>query len=194
MFVLTADQIDSRSGPDLVPDALELLAGLATERPFVRTVGDGIQGVPTDGRAALDAALALMRDGRWSVGIGVGQAELAGSAPESSGEAFVRAREAVERARSRAVDIPIALEAGRRGETIEPLVQLLAGQVAERSEATWRVIDRLAHGASGVAVARDLGITPQAVSAHRRGARWDTEQRARESLATLLDELCEAKA
>lgn len=184
---MTADQIASRSSSDRVPRAIELLAPIDTRLPFVRTVGDEIQGVPRDGAAALSGALMLIREGRWSVGIGIGPGTLSESAPASSGVAFLRAREAVERARSRAVDVPLALEAGQEGEVIEPLLQLLAARIAERSEATWRVLDRLAQGATGVAVAQDLGISPQAVSAHRRSAQWDTEVRARASLASLLE-------
>lgn len=189
MLVITADQIGSRTGPDRVPAALALLEPVPVHLPFERTVGDELQGVPRDGAAAMDAVMALVRVGEWSIGIGVGPGLLAASAPESSGEAFVRAREAVERAKKRGIAVPVALEAGEAGERVEPLLHLLVAVVAERSEATWRVLDVLESLGSGVAAARSLEISPQAVSAHRRGALWDTERAARTSLAHLLDEL-----
>lgn len=188
MFVVTADQIGSRRRPDRVPAALALLDGVPTRLPFVRTVGDELQGVPSGAEAALDAVLRLVRDGGWSVGLGAGSGRLAESAPASDGEAFVRARVAVERAKGRTVPVAVAFDVGEGTETLEPFAHLLAAVVAGRSDATWRVLDLLAQGRSGVEAARELGLSPQAVSRHRRAALWDTEQAGRRSLARLLTE------
>lgn len=56
MYVVTADQRDSRSGPDLVPTALADLATVrhgAPIRPFERTVGDEIQALFDEPSSAL---------------------------------------------------------------------------------------------------------------------------------------------
>ncbi len=186
MFVVTADQQGSRRGSDRVPEALELVSTVPVLLPFERTVGDEIQGVPADAAAALDAALRLVRAGGWSIGLGVGVARLADSASASDGPAFVRAREAVERAKGRTVPVSIALDAGERTTDAEPFLHLLSALVADRSESTWRVLDLLLAGRTGVEVAEELGTTPQNVSNHRRRALWDTEVAARTALAGLL--------
>lgn len=186
MWVVTADQIASRSNGDRVPEALEALAQVPTLLPFERTTGDELQGVPRDAASALDAVLILSRLGDWSVGLGLGSAVLATSSTESSGEAFIRAREAVERARKKSSPFPVALDLGGAGEGIEPLVRLLAHLVADRSPATWSVLDELATAESGRDAAQRLGMTPQNVSRARRGALWDVEREARTSIADLL--------
>ena len=200
MFVVTADQIGSRRGVDLVPD---LLANLAMRTwpdvalPFVRTVGDEVQGVLTSAETALDVVLHLVRLGEWSVGLGIGPGLLGATAPESSGEAFILARTAVERAKGRGLPAPVANEAGDapRAREAAPLVHLLASVVAGRSAATWRVLDAFDEsdggGAerSGTRVADLLGISPQAVSKHRRESLVETERAARPAIARLLTEL-----
>lgn len=101
MWVITADQIGSRRGSDLVPEALEILGAVPTVLPFTRTVGDEIQGVVPTAADALEATLLLVRDGRWSIGLGGGEARLAQDSRASDGPAFVHARAAVERAKGR---------------------------------------------------------------------------------------------
>ena len=57
VVVLTVDQVESRTGPDQVPAALDALRSVPCLRPFERTVGDELQGV-LDEPSALPAALA----------------------------------------------------------------------------------------------------------------------------------------
>ncbi|ROR93590.1 regulatory LuxR family protein [Salana multivorans] len=194
MFVLTVDQQGSRRGSDRVPSALDLLADVEVLLPFERTVGDELQGVPASAEAAVDAVLRLVRAGGWSIGLGVGPGRLAQSASASDGEAFVRAREAVERAKGRTVPVALALAAGEATPDAEPFLHLLAAAVEERTDATWRVLDLLAAGRSGVEIAEELGMTPQNVSHHRRRALWDTEVAARRALARLLTRIDAAGA
>jgi hypothetical protein len=77
IYVLTVDQRRSRRGRDLVDDALAQMRRLVPQPllPFERTAGDEFQGVVTDAEDVRRASLTLMRDGSWSVGIGVGEAE-----------------------------------------------------------------------------------------------------------------------
>ncbi len=200
MFVITADQIGSRRGSDLVPDVLSRLTERSSDGvllPFVRTVGDEIQGVLSNAEAALDVILYLVRLGEWSIGLGVGPGVLGPTAPESSGEVFISARTAVERAKGRGLPVPMAIESGdgERAAKVEPLVHLLACVVAGRSSATWRVLDAFdeleAEGGerSGARVAELLMISPQAVSKHRRESLVETERAARPALAEQLEHL-----
>ncbi len=109
MFVMTIDQRGSRRVGDRVEVLLAALAdvvaawGEGVVRPFERTVGDEVQAVLDDPDLTLDVALRVLRLGGWTVGIGVGAVDepLPASARAGSGEAFVLARTAVERAKGR---------------------------------------------------------------------------------------------
>ena len=59
--VLTVDQRDSRTGPDLVPATLEALADSGALRPFERTAGDEIQGVVDDPQVVIAVLGLLLR-------------------------------------------------------------------------------------------------------------------------------------
>ncbi len=71
-------------------------------RRFERTAGDEVQGVLSEARATIDVIVELLRTDTWYIGLGVG--EVAQPLPRStragSGDAFVFAREAVNRAKS----------------------------------------------------------------------------------------------
>ncbi len=201
MFVVTADQDASSRSGEQVEAVLAHLAGAAwapaaAEQmllPFQRTVGDEIQGVFAGAGACLDAVLELQRQQQWAVGVGIGTATLADEARASGGPAFVRARTAVERARSKAVTVPLAVCADgaddgeqHRAEEAEALLQLIAAVVRRRSKAGWEVVDRLRAGATTHRqVARDLGVSAQAVGQRLRVALW-AEERAVHPLAIRL--------
>ncbi|PWD49749.1 hypothetical protein C8046_02565 [Serinibacter arcticus] len=197
MFVLTIDQRASRSNPDHVPELLEDLTARLEDDvvllPFVRTVGDEVQGVLSDPVAVVDLVLHLARTGGWSVGVGAGAGELAsaadGGAPASSGAAFVHARTAVERAKGRTVanDLAVHADDAVAAARAEAVLQLLASVVRRRTATQWRALDLLERpGATGVEVAAALGVTPQNVSKLGRDALWQEEQDARAVAAHLL--------
>ena len=74
MFVITADQADSRHTVDLVPATLTQLkriGGRRLRRAPARTIGDELQVLTADPGCALDLVLWLDRDGRWSTGCGI---------------------------------------------------------------------------------------------------------------------------
>ncbi len=211
MLVLTVDQRDSTRRGDLVPvvlERLETLVGRAGERvrglvlPFERTVGDEVQAVLSsddDGsRLAVDVVLALLRDGGWSVGVGAGPVDepLPEVSRAASGPAFVRAREAVERAKGRGSVVPVAVVGpdDEPGATIaadaEAVLRLLGAVAARRTDAGWEAIDTLAGHAAGSApqraTARALGVSEQAVSQRLRAALWAEEEAVRPLAARLL--------
>lgn len=199
MFVLTVDQRGSRKHGDRVPELLSELDRWAARRatgadtfalPFARTAGDEVQGVLATATDAVGLALHLQRLELWSVGIGAGQTRLAGTPGASSGTAFVHAREAVERARTRRTSVPLAVtgEDERAAGEVEALLQLLGALVRRRSDAGWEVVDLLATVPTQRAVADALGITPQAVSQRVAAALWDEEQALHPLAARLLDE------
>lgn|SRR5690625_2244056 len=199
MFVVTADQKASRSRGDAVPELLDAVSHWAERqggdpfvRPLARTVGDEVQGVLADPDHVVGLSLLLQRLGGWSVGIGAGPVHepLAATAAESSGEAFVRARDAVERARGRSVPVPLAVEGADEAAAAdaEALLQLLATLVRRRSEAGWEVVDLLEEVETQRDVAERLGVTAQAVSQRLDAALWHEELRLHPLAARLLTE------
>ena len=199
MFVLTIDQKDSRNTSDRVPGLIELLGSEELELPFERTVGDEVQGVASSPSAAVNAALLAIRQGGWSVGIGVGTVglPLPASSREAGGEAFIAARAAVERAKKTGDRPPLAVaaapEAGagaaEAAAHAEAVLVLIAGLVCSRSEAEWRILEHVDPHKWGAqsAAARMLGVSSQAVSNAVQRAKWQEEWAARPAAAVLLE-------
>jgi hypothetical protein len=199
MFVLTVDQVGSRRMGDHVESLLTVLAPLrwrdGVVRDFERTVGDEVQAVLDDSGLVVEVALRLLRLGGWSVGIGAGAVAepLPPSSRAGSGEAFVLARAAVERAKSRTRPVPLAVAShvAERGQDAEAVLALLGTVTSRRTAAGWAVVDALGRfgpGARQDEVAAALGITQQAVSQRLRTAMWAEEVAARPVAARLLDE------
>jgi hypothetical protein len=216
MIVLTVDQRGSTYAADRVPEVLAELKRLIRHRegllvPFERTVGDEVQGILAVGQAgaqlAVDISLHLLRDQGWSIGIGVGSVEgpLPTVSREARGFAFYRARDAVERAKSRGRGTSVAVEGpspddaetapGRTdlAAEVEALLRLLAAIRARRSPQGWEVADTLAslEGRPGRqrAVAQSLKVSEQAVSQRVRTALWQEEEAVRPIAVRLLAEL-----
>ncbi len=198
MIVLTVDQEGSRSVGDRVPELLAALgedpAARSALRAFDRTVGDEVQAVFDDAAAAVETALRLLRRGGWSVGIGAGPVDspLAAESRAGSGPAFVHARHAVERAKSRSRPVPLAVEApdAALAADCEAVLTMLGSVARRRTEAGWAAVDAvLALPASTQEdVAARLGISQQAVSQRLRGAQWFEEAALRPLAVRLLEE------
>lgn len=199
MLVLTADQRHSRRGADLVDDALELLtaderAGRWERRPE-RTAGDEVQGVLADPADAVELVLALVRDGRWSVGLGVGEVRrpLPRSARAGAGPAYEAARTAVTSAKGSPTRLSVVAATtdprrARAVEDAEAVLGLLAAVVQRRTPAGWEAVDLVAAGLTRTEAADRLGITPQALSQRLLAGSWPQEERARRAAAHLLSQ------
>lgn len=196
MIVVTIDQRGSRrvgDRVDLLLADLRQFAGL--RRPFERTIGDEIQAVLDDPELTVLVGLHVLRLGGWSIGIGVGGVDepLPATTRAASGAAFVLARAAVERSKSRLRPVPLAVEAedpGRAREA-EAVLTLLGSIVTRRTDAGWAVIDAigdLGPETTQDATAARLGITQQAVSQRLRTAMWAEELAVRPVAARLLAE------
>lgn len=210
VYVMTLDQ--RRNGSvDAVPPLARRLAGLATVVPFQavgpsppapgdRARGGTLQGITADPDAAVAAALAGLRGGAWSVGIGVGPVRLETvTDPQgragllADGPATVHAHRAVDAARG-AARVPVCVVAAdaQAAAQAQSVLRLLGRIVVGRSAAEWRVVDLLVPGARGQQkhVAAELGITPQAVSKAVARSLWQEEWEARPAAARLL-RLCD---
>ena len=168
MIVLTADQRGSRSGSDLVGAGLALLARVVPQplRGFERTAGDELQGVPADAAQAVAAVQALVADGRWSVGLGVGPVELPlpSSTRAGRGDAFTAAREAVEAAKDRnhhvcLVGHGLPEEAARTVQDADAVLALALAVALRWSEEAREAIALVSGGATQTEAARTLGVT-----------------------------------
>ena len=200
MIVITADQVDSRSTPDVAAATLEHLNDIFGTYLLLaadRTAGDEIQMLVDGGQTAIGIVLDLTRTGRWSVGLGIGHVRepLGASIRESTGDAFIAARSAVDRAKKKPTRFAAAAEPTRRGShDLEALVDLLLVLRARRSAQGWEMHDLVTRGLSQADAAIELGITPQSASKRARAADLKAEEAAIAPLARLADALDSAYA
>ncbi|GAB3622303.1 hypothetical protein GCM10027418_03850 [Mariniluteicoccus endophyticus] len=186
--VINADQRGSRRSVDRVPDALAALAGVdGLVLGFERTAGDEVQGLAADAVTVVEVVERLARldaagDRGWRIGIGLGHVDDLGgigSTREARGEAYVRAREAVERA-GRAPSRICVVGAARA--YAEDALVVLRALLDRRTPKGWEVVDalRAAGGEDAVqsVVAETLGVTESAVSQRLERATWRESQRA----------------
>lgn len=205
MYVITADQVGSRRQADR---ADEMIARIASEHghalllPPDQTAGDEIQMLTDHASTALAIALETTRDGRWSVGVGVGAVRmpLPDAARKASGAAFIAARDAVQAAKRAdgrfALRAASALPDGTTADAeptdaagVEALVRLLVLLRERRSDLGWEVVDLVRAGHRQKDIAGELAITPAAVSARLKAAMWRAESDAIAPLERLLAEL-----
>jgi hypothetical protein len=189
MYVITSDQRDSRTSADLVPAALSAVTTHASRGVALapeRTAGDEVQVAVTDAAAVLAILLDLTRAGRWSVGVGVGEVEtpLPDSVRAARGEAFLNARDAVDRAKKATTRVAITAPEG--GADAEALVRLLIELRDRRTAEGWEVYDLLAEGITQREAAARLAISEAAVSLRVRSAGLRTEEAAVPALIRVL--------
>ncbi len=192
VFVLTLDQRFSRRRADEVEALLGRLDGIreGVHRSFERTAGDEAQGVVADPRVVVDIVTGLLRSGGWHVGLGIGPVDepLPDSTRAGRGPAFLRARQAVNRAKTAPHRVSVVGEDDYRAEHVETVLWLLAAVLGRRSARGWEVADLLAQGRTRVDIAETLDISASAVSQRVQAAGVVEEQRARDLLAYLLAE------
>jgi hypothetical protein len=190
MYVLTADQIDSRHHADAVGGALARLEdryGTILPLPPERTAGDELQLVTASADVALSIVLDLTRVGDWSVGLGIGRATLGAHVRASTGDAFVAARRAVERAKKKPSRTAIDSEPPTTdAQDLDALLDLLLLTRGRRSDEGWELADLLDRGLSQAAAAATLGISPQAASDRAQAAALKQDRAATEAIGRLL--------
>ncbi len=189
-FVLTADQIDSRTQGDLVDGALQRLLSVATVLPFTRTVGDELQGLMDDPVSVVDAIVILMRSEDWHLGLGIGPVErpLPDDTRRARGPAFVCARAAVTAAKSDPSHLCVvaAMEEDHEAYDVQAVLRLTAAVRHRRSEPGWEAVDLVSAGSTRSEAAERLGISRQAVGQRLQAAAWSVEEAARPTLVRLL--------
>jgi hypothetical protein len=190
VFVLTVDQQRSRRTSDQVEALLDRLARRADDvvRAFERTAGDEVQGVVADPGVVVGLTLELVRDGSWSIGLGIGPVDepLPPSTRAGSGPAFLLARASVTRAKSRPTGLAVSGALPRPARHVQAVLDLLAATVQRRSALGWEAVDLAALGLTQVEIAERLGISKQAVSQRLQAADWHVEPDGRALASHLL--------
>jgi hypothetical protein len=195
-FVLTVDQLESRTTGDAVDHALGLLSEVGTILPFTRTVGDEFQGLLDGAASAVDAILLLMRHERWHIGLGLGAVEqpLPTDSRAARGPAFLCARTAVEAAKTDVSHLAVvaAHETDHEAEDVQAVWRLTAALRRRRSPSGWAAVDLMLAGHTRSEAARRLGVSRQAVGQRLQAAHWDLEAAIRPTLTRLLTRADEA--
>lgn len=196
LLVVTADQVASRRTGDRVPQALDALrdrVGKSAVRGFARTAGDEIQGLLADSAATVRTIETLTRLGGWRIGVGVGPVDrpISGDVRAANGPAFVDARAALIAARSAPQDLRLVSSAsdGSRAADAEAMLWLLVAVWRRRTSPGWAAVDAVAGGRQQQQIARDLGVTPSAVSQRLRAALYDEAAAGEAAAVRLLDRL-----
>ncbi|GAA2046326.1 hypothetical protein GCM10009819_37720 [Agromyces tropicus] len=195
MYVVTADQVDSRTDVDrseAMRDHLQERFGDVLRLPVDQTAGDELQLLTADAEAAVDVILELARDGHWSIGLGVGEVRepLPDAVRKATGEAFFAAREAVEAAKR--ADARFALRAPSSDavpvppDDVEAIARLLLLLRDRRTAQGWEAVDLVRDGRSQKDAAERLGISDAAVSQRLRTAMWSADADARPALVRLV--------
>ena len=175
-----------------MPRLLAALADVPTVLPFERTVGDEVQGLLDDADAVLAALLVVLRDGRWSVGLGIGSVErpLPASARAARGQALLDARAAVDRAKG-AGEVRLAVTSASdpvAARDVEAVAGLIGTLVHRRTERQWAVVDAVDAAPTQRAAAEALGVTPQNVSQALAASAIAVERAGYPVLVRLLEE------
>jgi len=200
MFVITADQVDSRGRPDIVAPVLAALNERSGDRlllPVDRNAGDELQALTADAATAFDIVTTLARGDAWSVGLGIGEVRtpLPPHTREAGGDAFVAAREAVTRAKHTPTRFAAAaVAAPQPAADVEALIRLLLTLRAGRSEAGWELYDLVSSGLTQAEAGARLGITPQSASDRARAAGLRADLAAQPALVRLLQSADAAQA
>jgi hypothetical protein len=206
MYVVTADQKDSRTDRDRAGELIRALnseLGSAFMLPPDQTAGDEIQVMIEDAAATLDAILLTHRTGHWSIGLGLGDVRtpLPVATRKAAGSAFIAARDAVTRAKRADTRFALAalgtadldaaeLDAAELDAAdVEALLGMLLLVRQRRSAEGWQAIDLVQSGLSQAEAAVQLGISTAAISQRLKTASWRAEQAARPALVKLLTDL-----
>jgi hypothetical protein len=197
MFVITADQIDSRNDHDRAREMITRLVALNPDAFTLapdQTAGDEIQLLLSEAGPTLDAILALHRSGHWSVGLGIGtvRTPLPASTRQATGGAFIAARDAVLRSKRTEARFALETDAAATNETalgIEALLTMLLLLRQRRTRHGWEAGDLFESGLPQTEIATALGVTTGAVSQRLKTAQYRVEQAARPALVKMLEQL-----
>lgn len=188
MFVMTVDQRRSRRDVDRVETVLQQLNQHTLVRKFERTAGDEVQGVLDDPATVVAIALDLVRDGHWSIGIGIGDVRhpLPADTRAGRGPAFEAARDAVTRAKNSPAGVAVIGGVPESASHAETALSLIGILIARRSGQGHEAAELMSQGMTQAEAAAQLGVSKQAISQRLAAASWHIERPARDLAVHLL--------
>ena len=172
VVVLTVDQRGSRTGPDLVPDAIAAFADGCRLLPFERTAGDEMQASRRPGGARRHRrAPAARRTPGTSASASARSRPRSPTtpAPAAARRTSAPARRSPGPSPARGTS-PWSATTGDRAATLETVLWLWAAVLARRTAKGWEVADLVATGLSYDEAGRRLGISQSAVSQRAQAA------------------------
>lgn len=198
MFAVIADQQNSKTHPDAVGPALSRMFKLQEDGlisfalPPERTAGDEFQCLIAEPESLYTLVRLLEEDRQWHIGVGIGITEepLPSSVREARGSALIRAREAVEAAKS--AEPSVMLSGPDSDATLDAgaVLRLLCAITARRTAGGWaavREVESILKEAGPMSsAARALGISAQALSQRLQAANWKLELQSLPTLIRLL--------
>jgi hypothetical protein len=179
--VLTADVVESRRQDDLRRFLAERLARLRhplLETAFTVSRGDEIQGVCRGALEAPELARWLRYHCRplvlrLGIGIGASPEEKAVSSWDMNGEAFFRARAALERLKSGKSPRTLVVSGDEQTDTIaNALFELMDATLSRWTGGQWEAVAAYERDGTYEAAGAVLGIALQNVEKRCRAARW----------------------
>ncbi|SDD56023.1 hypothetical protein SAMN05660690_4556 [Geodermatophilus telluris] len=150
-------------------------AGLATA-----PAGEGWTALLGDAARAVDAVLALARQGGWRIGVG--------AVPDPAGDADVllAARRALAAGARRPARLAVRGPDPAAAADAQAVLTALAVLLARRTAPAWAAVDLVAAGRTRAAAAAELGVSRQAVAQRLAAGLWDLEQELRPTAVRLL--------
>lgn len=191
LVVFNVDQKGSRKAVDAVPAALSTVNDARAPWELAlraeRTVGDEWQVAFSHAASAVSLLCWVLESKAWHVGVGLGEVEepLPSSTREARGSAYLAAREAADLAKRSPYSLAIRSEGGSV-ELSQALAWSLAAIVSSRSPEGMEAARLRSAGMTGVDIARQLGISPQAVSTRLKVADWVVGEAVKEQLAQVF--------
>ena len=194
--VITADIIDSKTYPDLAVSLKPKLAMVRADSlltPFSLSRGDEVQAVCGE-VSALPVLLRALRFNcrpcRLRIGVGIGAVddrEMAANSWEMSGEAFFRARQALERlGKVKKPETWLIGEDPRFDTALNTIYQLLDLIMADWTDEQWQAVMAYEENETQLKAAEKLHVSRQNVQKLCRAAKWDHIRLAETNLAALL--------
>ncbi|WRS30116.1 hypothetical protein U6G28_00015 [Actinomycetaceae bacterium MB13-C1-2] len=202
MFAVIADQINSRHEDDAVRQTASEINRLAQDGTLQlvlspqRTSGDEFQCLVDKPDSLYRLIRLLMEDGRWHIGIGIGDVEtpLPEDVREARGSSLLNARQAVNDSKSADPSIILAGKEGPEISDANAVLRLISSLLLQRTRMGWEAVHATEQAQDSRApmseAADTLGITKQALSQRLQAAHWKLET---ESQPTVLRALTVAE-
>jgi len=185
--VVTADLVMSRGLADRrgtqrtlvqLVDTLNTEFGKDLAAPFMITLGDEIQGLlrePVRFPPVISTIHTAFRPDAITVGVGLGgvATELTTRVTEMDGPAFVSARQAVETGKSKKLEVVVVSGSDQVDAVLNTVYGFIGGVQSRWKLKQWERVNLYRKHRSLEKVAREVGVTKQAISLDLRFTLWD---------------------